>query len=32
MQTEITNALHQKKSVEDALNDAAEAINKILGK
>lgn len=31
MQIEITNALHQKKSVEDALNDAAAAVKSILG-
>ena len=31
MQLEITNALHQKKTVEAALNDATTAINKILG-
>lgn len=30
MQIEITNALHQEKSVEDAMNDAAAAIEKIL--
>lgn len=32
MQIEITNALHQKKTVEEALNDAAASINSILGK
>lgn len=32
MQTEVTNALHRKKPVEQALNDAAAAINTILGK
>jgi multiple sugar transport system substrate-binding protein len=31
MQIEITNALHRKKTVEDALNDAAEAVKAILG-
>ncbi|MEN8833119.1 ABC transporter substrate-binding protein [Pacificibacter sp.] len=31
MQIEITNALNQKKSVEDALNDAAKAVKDILG-
>ena len=30
MQIEITNALYQKKTVEDAMNDAATAIEKIL--
>tara|TARA_R110002096_G_scaffold43364_14_gene116814 strand:- start:1221 stop:2489 length:1269 start_codon:yes stop_codon:yes gene_type:complete len=32
MQTEITNALHREKTVEQALNDAAAEINSILGK
>lgn len=32
MQLEITNALHQRKTVEAALNDATAAINKILEK
>ena len=32
MQREITNALHQKKTAEKAMNDAAAAINEILGK
>lgn len=32
MQIEITNALHQKKTVEEAMNDAAAAINEILSK
>ncbi|MEX0286949.1 MAG: ABC transporter substrate-binding protein [Paracoccaceae bacterium] len=32
MQIEITNALHQRKTAEEAMNDAAEQINLILGK
>jgi multiple sugar transport system substrate-binding protein len=32
MQLEITNALHQNKTADQAMNDAAAAINKILGK
>lgn len=32
MQLEVTKALHQQKSVEDALNDAAKQIKSILGK
>ncbi|WP_050524942.1 ABC transporter substrate-binding protein [Pseudorhodobacter wandonensis] len=32
MQTEITNALHREKTVEQALNDAETEINSILGK
>jgi multiple sugar transport system substrate-binding protein len=31
MQIEITNALNQKKTVEEALNDAAAAVKQILG-
>lgn len=31
MQTEITNALHREKTVEQALNDAAAEINSLLG-
>lgn len=31
MQIEITNALHQEKTVEEALNDAAAAVKQILG-
>jgi len=32
MQTEVTNALHRQKTVEEALNDAAAEVNSILGK
>jgi len=32
MQTEVTNALHREKTVEEALNDAAAEVNSILGK
>lgn len=32
MQIEITNALHRKKTVEEAMNDAADQINAILGR
>lgn len=32
MQTEVTNALHREKTVEEALNDAAAQVNSILGK
>ena len=32
MQIEITNALHQEKTVEEALNDAAEKLKSILNK
>lgn len=32
MLTEITNALHQQKTPQEAMNDAAEAVNAILGK
>lgn len=32
MQTEVTNALHRQKTVEEALNDAAAQVNSILGK
>lgn len=32
MQTEVTNALHGKKTVEEALNDATAEVNSILGK
>ncbi|WP_417408882.1 ABC transporter substrate-binding protein [Hoeflea sp.] len=32
MQTEVTNALHRQKTVEEALNDAATQVNSILGK